>query len=123
MFRLTDQMRSVGNAQYEARLCAELGQKVRAFRPEPVSNLGDRELSWVIARSRRAALDFGVRDPDTLEDWIMVEALLAPGFFAMPEVAVHFRDAFGDPDTKAGDLLRQIRIDLRDNGRADEIWW
>lgn len=122
-FKLTRHMLETGNAPHEARINAEWAAEIRAFRPEPVSNLSDKQLAWVIGRSRKAARDFGVRDTDVTKNWTMVKALLAPGFFAIPSVIDHFQSAFGDPDTKARDVLQHIKITLRDNGRAAEIWW
>ncbi|MEJ6404357.1 hypothetical protein [Yoonia sp. 2307UL14-13] len=64
-----------------------------------------------------------MRDSATVRHWVYVEALLTPGFFALPEAVAHFRDTYGDPDTKARDLIQMIKVTLRSNGRAAEIWW
>lgn len=53
----------------------------------------------------------------------MVDALLAPSFFAAPGVRAHFQNAYGDPDTKARDILQQIKIQFREQGCGDQIWW
>lgn len=123
MFKLTPAMLEIGNAPYEARTNAQLAAEIRAFRPAPVSNLSDKQLSAVVARARKAARDFGVRDPKVIRHWVMADALLTPGFFAMPSVVTHFQQAYGDADTKARDVLQLIKITLHDNGRSSEIWW
>lgn len=77
----------------------------------------------VVARSRKAAKSFGVSDAKVIRHWAMVEALLTPGFFAMPQVRQHFSVAYGDPDTKARDLIQLVKVDFQEFGRGAEIWW
>lgn len=71
-FKFTKAMKDAANAQLEPSLHLGLAQEIRAFRPWPVRNLSDRQLAWVVGRSRRAALEFGVRDQATLKHWVMV---------------------------------------------------
>jgi len=73
--------------------------------------------------SLESARDFGVRDPRVIKHWAMVDALLTPGFFAMPSVVTHFQQAFGEADTKARDVLQLIKVTLFENGRSSEVWW
>lgn len=123
MFKLTPAMLKAGNAPYEAQANAALAAEIRAFRPGPVSNLSDKQLAWVVGRSRNWAGEFGVNDPNVIKHWVMVDTLLTPCFFTMPMVAQHFQQAFGDADTKARDVLQLIKITLRENGRGSEVWW
>lgn len=122
-FKLTQRMLDAGNAPYVARANAELAAEIRAFRPDGAAHLSDKQLVWTIARAREAARAFGVMDPAVRKTWIMVDALLVPAFFAAPGVKAHFASAFGDADTKARDVLQQIKLQFRERGYGDQIWW
>lgn len=122
-FKLTKRMLDVGNEPYQLRSNAQLAAEIRRFRPEPVAHLSNKQLVWTITRTRNASYDFGVEDPTVIKNWIMVDALLMPAFFAAPGVRKHFQNAFGDSDTKARDILQQIKILFCERGYSTLIWW
>ncbi|WP_168222976.1 hypothetical protein [Oceanicola sp. D3] len=58
-----------------------------------------------------------------MQRWIMADALLAPQFYELPDVAEHFEKAKGSPDAKAEDVFQLMKITYWQNGRGDEVWW
>ena len=111
------------NAQQQRDSDLRFARDIRAFRPDPVRHVSDPELAEIVRLSREAARGFGLRDDRLVARFVMVDALIAPGWHRDPQVVAHFRDASGSPEAKAGDLFQLIRISLRQYGREAEVWW
>lgn len=119
----TSKVIDASNAQQKSIEDLRFARDIRAFRPQPVSEVSDAQLAEIVRLSREAARAFGICSDRLVARFVMVDALISPQFYKKTDVIDHFKKASGSPDAKIGDIFQLMKITLRYLGRQDEVWW